>query len=367
MHSRRRSPMVAPPQNPTDADELDIEPPDESDDDGGVAALHYEIASYPADYTLRVLNDQINEGQLVTPEFQRNYVWSPAQASKLIESFLLGLPIPEVFLYKERNTERRLVVDGQQRLKTISFFYRERFEDDKVFRLRGVDERWNGKVYSDLEEIDRVRLDNSTLRSIIIQQLNPDDLSSIYLVFERLNTGGTRLSPMEIRRALVPGDAYAFLDDLNQNIEWRKLIGLTKPHRRLRDVELVLRVLGLASARASYEKPLKTFLNNYMYTLQDMSDDQRTSMKRDFEQACTVALEGLGEKPFHIRGPLNVAVLDSVLGVLASKSAPDTAGLGDRYKLLLDDQEFLGATESATTDERSIERRFTQAAAILLQ
>ena len=358
--------MAAQPPTLMDADEFETDPREDSDDEDEVPALRYDIASYPADYTLRVLNDQLNEGQLATPDFQRNYVWSHAQASKLIESFLLGLPVPEVFLYKERSTEKRLIVDGQQRLKTISFFYRERFEDDKVFRLRGVDERWNGKVYSDLEEIDRVRLDNSTLRSIVIQQLNPDDRSSIYLVFERLNTGGTRLSPMEIRRALFASDAYAFLNELNQIPDWRGLIGLARPHRRLRDVELVLRVLAMGADRASYEKPLKNFLNNYMETIEAMDGDQRASTKHSFEVACRTASEELAERPFHIRGPLNTAALDSVLGVLTSGLAASVSGLRDRYELLLGDQEFRDAIDRATSDEESVERRFARATAILL-
>lgn len=356
--------MVTRLERPPEPEDFEIEPTEDSEEDA--LALKYEISSYPADYTLRVLNDQIKEKQLVIPHFQRDYVWSTIQASQLIESFLLGLPVPEVFLYKERRTEQRLVVDGHQRLATVSSFYRERFDDDKVFRLRGVDPRWNGKVYSDLEEVDKLRLDNSTLRSIVIQQLNPGDHSSMYLVFERLNTGGTQLNPMEIRRVQFSEVAYPFLDKLNRHERWRDLIGFKRPQKRLRDVELVLRILAMATARETYSKPLKGFLNDFMRTLEEMEDPQREVLEERFDAACVVAAESLEERPFHLHGPLNVAALDSILGVLMKGGVVQAEGLNERYEALLEDQGFRSAIERATSDEESVSRRFTRASAMLL-
>ena len=345
-------------------EDFDTEDTEQSAEEDAVA-LNYEIATYPADYTLRVLNEQLKERQLVLPDFQRSYVWSRTQASRLIESFLLGLPVPQVFLYKERATERRLVVDGHQRLATIAYFYRQLFDDDKAFRLRGVDPRWAGKLYSELDEHDRLRFDNSTLRSIVIQQLDPRDHSSIYLTFERLNTGGTRLAPMEIRRVQYSKHAFPFLADLNGSPQWRQLIGTVKPHPRLRDIELVLRVLAMAADRRTYKKPLKGFLNQYMGTLEGMSADNRASLEHSFERACTLAVRELGPKPFHINGPLNVAALDAVLGILASQTTTGPASLCDRYALLLNDESFLSAIASATSDEESVRDRFARAAHIL--
>ena len=357
--------MVTRLQTEPNNEEFETEPTEETEDDIALP-LEYEIASYPADYTLRVLNEQIRENQLVLPNFQRSYVWSAILASRLIESFLLGLPVPEVFLYKELATERRLIVDGQQRLATIAFFFRERFDDDRAFRLRGVDPRWDGKLYSELDERDRFRLDNSTLRSIVIQQLDPSDHSSMYLIFERLNTGGIHLNPMEIRRVQYSGTSYSFLEQLNMNDDWRGLIGMEKPQRRLRDVELVLRVLAFATSRDSYAKPLKTFLNDYMRELQEADETERAVLRRAFEDACRLARSHLGEKPFHIHRPLNVAALDSVLGVLTTERIPDGIALADRYNVLRNDAEFIGAIERATSDEESVKQRFARASAIIL-
>src|ERR1051325_3248391 len=83
----------------------------------------YEINVYPADFTLEGLKKKLEDKELKLPEFQRSFVWTQKQASKLIESFLLGLPVPPVFLYVDRKDGKFLVVDGQQRLKTIQYFF----------------------------------------------------------------------------------------------------------------------------------------------------------------------------------------------------------------------------------------------------
>ena len=357
--------MVTRLQPPSQLDDLPTENTEEGPEDESID-LNYEIASYPADYTLRVLNEQIKEGQLVLPDFQRGYVWKPLQASRLIESFLLGLPVPEVFLYKERATEQRLVVDGQQRLATIAFFYKERFANDNIFRLRGVDARWEGKTYADLNEPDKLRFDNSTLRSIVIQQLHPDDHSSIYTTFERLNTGGTQLNPMEIRRVQFPRVAFGYLDSLNADGNWRELIGILNPHPRLKDIELVLRVLALASDRAAYKRPLKAFLNEFMRKLEGMDRERLEALRGTFEDACKIAHDRLPRRPFHIRGPLNMAALDAVLGVLMHESHRVPSDLEGRFGDLVSDESFLHATDSRTSDEDSVNLRYTRALNVLV-
>ena len=188
----------------------------------------------------------------------------------------------------------------------------------------------------------------------------------MYLVFERLNTGGTQLNPMEIRRVQFSEVAYPFLDKLNRHERWRDLIGFKRPQKRLRDVELVLRILAMATARETYSKPLKGFLNDFMRTLEEMEDPQREVLEERFDAACVVAAESLEERPFHLHGPLNVAALDSILGVLMKGGVVQAEGLNERYEALLEDQGFRSAIERATSDEESVSRRFTRASAMLL-
>jgi uncharacterized protein with ParB-like and HNH nuclease domain len=120
--------MMAEVIDSTEAEEIEIdqtEEPEEREED----LIRYEISYYPSDLTLQVYHDKKKDKQLVIPEFQRNYVWDQVQASKLVESFLLGIPVPGVFLYKERKTNKLLVIDGQQRILSIIKFFEGRFDE----------------------------------------------------------------------------------------------------------------------------------------------------------------------------------------------------------------------------------------------
>ncbi len=338
--------------------ELEIDPTEAPEDEES-ETLGFEISSYPADYTVKVLVQKWVDDQLVIPDFQREYVWTMPQASRLIESFLLGLPVPQVFLYKERTSQKLLVVDGQQRLSTLAQFYDGVFRGSQVFKLRGVNERWEGRRYSDLDPADKWRLDDSVLRAIVIQQLRPDDHSSIYLVFERLNTGGTPLNPMQIRKAVFHGPPYELVDELNRDPAWRQLIGMPALDRRYKDVELVVRVLALASGWQSYTKPMKTFLTRYMLSLAKENGAQLRATRDGFRLAVNVCIAALDEKPFHVRGGrLNAAILDSFLGAVLASGATDPARVGETYAVLLADEPFRESIFFNTSDSEVVRSRF---------
>jgi uncharacterized protein with ParB-like and HNH nuclease domain len=143
------------------ASDLNLEPVTSEDEDYTSAPSDYEISTYPADFTLEVLHQKWRNNEIHIPEFQRAFMWKPAQSSKLIESFLVGLPVPPVYVYAERRSQDYLVIDGQQRLKSV-FYYLEGFfgEDSRgnrqVFRLTGLNEasRFKEKAFSDLWEKD---------------------------------------------------------------------------------------------------------------------------------------------------------------------------------------------------------------------
>jgi len=326
-----------------------------------VEELQYDISSYPADFTLQVLYDKWVNSQLVVPDFQRSYVWTKPQASRLVESFLLGLPVPGVFLYKQRESQKLLVIDGHQRLGSIYFFFKGVFKDDRVFRLRGVDARWEGKSYEELSEPDRLRLDDSVLRSTVIQQLHPGDHSSIYLIFERLNTGGTQLNPMEIRKCLYSGPAYALLEELNGDANWRAIIG--RPvDPRLKDVGLVLRVLAMARGWQDYEKPMKKFLTDYVENLVDPGGAEQRASDRDFfKRAAQRVRENLPERPFQIRTRVNLAAVDSVMATVGKVPDARLAGLAERYEALKADADYERAVTYNTSDVEAVKTRFEKA------
>lgn len=342
----------------------------EEDDDSRGEVDPYQISFFPADFTLGGYLSKKESGQLTIPPFQRNYVWDVVKASRLIESFLLGLPVPGVFLYKEKKTNRLQVIDGQQRITSAIRYFQGTF-DDRVFRLKGVQPKWNGKTFEELDESDRFQLQDAVLRATVVQQLDPEDDSSVYHVFERLNTGGVNLNPMEVRKCVYFGDYFELLSELNLLPAWRKILGKEQPDKRLRDVELLLRVLAFGYEGETYEKPMKQFLNRHMRLVRRLKDAELQKhiahARERFTEIVDILLDALGERPFHLRQRLNYAVTDAVMGVLFSAKEFSAAGLKVGYARLTADEEFLDAVSVSTSDDKQVKTRRAVAARLLVE
>ena len=164
--------------------ELDMETATSEDEDYESAPPKYNIVTYPADFTLEVLHLKWKTDEIHIPSFQRRFVWKQTQASKLIESFLLGLPVPAVFLYAERESRKYLVIDGQQRLRSVFDYFDGGFRSDKrKFKLIRLDESspFHERTFDDLLEEDQRRLKNSVLRAFIVEQIEPLEIPSCFL------------------------------------------------------------------------------------------------------------------------------------------------------------------------------------------
>lgn len=349
-----------------DLSDLEYEKTEEEEEDEALPAPGYEIFSYPADTTLKGYLDQWNNNQLFIPRFQRNYVWDQTRASKLIESFILGLPVPPVFLYKPASSKSFWIIDGHQRIKSIVDFQKGLFGETK-FRLKGVDARWLGKTFLDLSDTERFALETTVLRAVVIQQTNPKDNSSIYRIFERLNTGGLRLNAMEVRQCVYESDLLANLKALNELKEWQALVGVKKADKRLKDVELLLRVIALYRNHTIYEKPMKGFLNSCAleFKLKEEKNDraEEAQVLQLLKQTIVGACKELGEKPFHLRGRLNYSALDATLVALMINGI--STATAAKYAKLVSDQDFLQSASYDTSDEHVLKKRFKIALAAL--
>lgn len=316
--------------------------------------LYFEIMNYPADTTLKGYKELWENKQIKIPSFQRQYIWDQVRASKLIESFLLGLTVPSVFLYKERQGSKYLVIDGHQRIQTIISFFDGLFKNKK-FILKGISPRWTGKSFKDLTEKDRFTLDTAVMRAIIIQQLKPDDNSSIYQIFERLNTGGINLNPMEVRMCVSEGKFVNMLIELNENIKWRQLLSRSKDPRS-KDKEFILRILALHDRGNKYAKPMRKFLDQYIDDNRNPDDKIINFKKESFLKAVKKA-DYLNSKPFHLYNKLNLALMDSALVALMKSPLNDKNKLRDAYKKLLDNKEYIElVTYDASNKQRTAER-----------
>lgn len=345
-------------------------------DDRRSSPASYEILTYPADYTLEGLAKKWNDGNIIIPPFQRGFVWKQPQGSKLIESFLLGLPVPPIFLYAQRHDGKFLVIDGQQRLRTIAYFFEGFFGEEEnnrrpVFRLIGLNEEspYLNKTYADLASGDEVafqRLNDAVLRSFVVKQLNPKDDTSIYHIFERLNTGGTFLHAQEIRNCVYHGPFNQLLIELNKLGEWRKILGRSSLDRRQRDVELILRFLALHTDSEHYKKPMKDFLSTFMaHTRDNASEGDLRNLKKIFKSTVSAVHASLGPKPFHIRSGLNIATFDSVFPAFAANSSAIPADIKERFAKLIQDDQYADYTTYRTTDDEVVTARLKSAKKIL--
>jgi len=353
---------------------------DDVDESREVSPYRYEITAYGADYPVDGLVKRLREGDIVIPTldpeepslteditgFQRGFIWTKTQCNRFVESLLLGLPVPGIFLVK-MDDRRFLVLDGQQRLRTLHAFYKGLLRG-KAFALEEVQKEYTGLTYDALAAGDRRRLDDSIIHATIVRQDEPpDDLSSVYLLFERLNSGGTNLQPQEIRVALYHGALTELVRELNEDASWREIYGSRA--KRLKDQELILRFFALRYWADRYGQPMKDFLNQYANANRDLQLQSGSELRDVFGRTTALISAALGATAFRLKNAINAAILDSVMVAVAELAAGPAhvqpAKLRRQYESLLDDEEFRGAVGKSTANEEQVKTRLLRARTIL--
>lgn len=293
--------------NPLDAPPEYLDIPAEEQEDFYSDDDLFKIQSWGADLSFRELISRYDEDELIKPELQRHYVWDKSEASRFIDSILLGLPVPSIFLAKTKN-EKLLIVDGYQRLMTVRDYVKGIFsKDGKVFKLsrsEKVHSKWKGKAFAELDDDEQRRIRNTTIHAIIFMQRSPETGdTSLYQVFERINSSGKTLLPQEIRNCVYQGPLNTLLLQLNENQTWRQLFGRHEIDNRMRDVEYILRFFALSSDEIIHSDnapsriSLKKYLNQYM----DANNDKSVidELERKFINAIQKTHDALGDSAFH--------------------------------------------------------------------
>lgn len=273
----------------------------------GETRLVTEQARYPLP-TLIELFDKSTAYEL-QPDFQRRKGrWDNDKKSKLIESFIINVPVPPVFLY-EVSFANYEVMDGLQRISTIIDFYKDKF------KLSGL-EQWselNGKIYSELPEKIKEGIDRRYLSSIILLNESAANLQKAIemkqLVFERLNTGGEKLTAQEIRNAIYNGKMNRLCLELSNNSIFKKLWGLKednatsvskdKLYSNMGDVELVLRFFAMRFID-QFTGKLDTFLDTYLKSANSFPEKTLQLLKELFLRNIMVADSLFDDKAFKI-------------------------------------------------------------------
>lgn len=287
------------------ADDHELEPiadeePEEGDFDGAaegeLQADYQDIPMEKVDRSLSELKRWYDEGDLiVNPEWQRNFVWNKKQCSKLIESFLLNIPVPVIYLARTED-DKYEVIDGLQRLTSVFNYF------DNRFSLVGMDimTDLNGKRYRDLEESNRRRLRNSALRSFELPRGSGSDFH--FVVFERLNTGGTKLNEMEIRNCIYRGELNDLIKELANDQAFIQCVNSESLKTRMNDRYLVLRFLAFYErTHHKYTKGLKKFLNDFLADFRHPTQQKINEYRQTFQQCMKASLTIFGDQGFRLK------------------------------------------------------------------
>ena len=364
----------------------------------------YDITATPNDFNVMTLNSFIDSGAVIIPGFQRNFVWDISRSSKLIESLLLGLPVPQLFLY-EQGRNKFLVIDGQQRLMSIYYFMKKRFpKKEKRSALRSIfneeskipeeilhnDEyfepfnlklpsqlpdkknKFHGMNYSTLGEF-KTQLDLRPIRNIIVKQNAPsNDNSSMFEVFNRLNTGGMNLKAQEIRTSMYHSDFYKILFEINKNDNWRRLLGSPEPDLHMKDIEILLRSFAMLIDSDSYKPSMTKFLNQFSEKCSKYSSENNKyllNLFNSFIESCkNIQSESFRSKS---RGSLfNIGIFEAVFYAAAKNSFINKELINgfineNDIKRLANDHEFSEALLKGTTHASNVARRLARAQDII--
>ncbi len=381
-------------------DEEDRYDDDEEDVD---EFIEYDITATPNDFNLSTIVSYLDAGIFTIPGFQRNYVWDVKRASKLIESLIRGLPVPQLFLY-EGDRNKFLVIDGQQRLMSIYYFFKQRFPrqearphlraifqehgriPDEVlnnnkyfnnFRLAlpvnepGKSNRFHGVDYDSLGE-DRMQLELRPLRNVVIKQNSSnDEYSAMYEIFNRLNSGGVNLRPQEIRLCLYHSDFYDMLERINTQSVWRRFLRIDNPDIHMRDIEMLLRAFAILSDAEAYRPSMVKFLNQFSNKAKSHTTEHNQYME-DLFKSFLDAAKHLSEDTFINKGNgrINIALIEATFYATCrdsfAKGELVTQELdADRLRELENDNEFVEASTSSTTSTINVNKRLRRGVSIL--
>ena len=345
----------------------------------------YNINSWGADLSFREIITMYEEGELLKPELQRKYVWTRIEASRFIDSILLGLPVPSVFFAKEQN-ETMLIIDGFQRIMTVYDYVKGVFSGDgKIFKLsntENINARWRGKAFAELDTEEKRRIRNTTIHAIIFEQKYPRNDTGMFQIFERINTGGRILKAQEIRNCVYQGKCNDLLFELNKHNSWRTILGLDVEDSRMADLELILRYFAMRDLHIRNEGQLKQinlakYLNQYMSEKTDSTEEDILDMKQDFIKMIDKVFELFGKNAFknlkkeseNFANKINPAIFDAI-----SVATSHSIKLGykfteedylEKYKGLLKNEDFHRASSSRTTNIDNIKIRIQLAAELL--
>jgi len=317
------------------------------------------------DFTVETIVDKTVDGSIFVPMFQRRYVWTDTQASRLIESLIIQCPIPVIYLNQEGD-ETLSVIDGNQRLTTLKKYI------NNEFPLKGLTAypELDGSRFHELDPRFQRHIQNRTLRCIVILKDTHPQVK--FDVFERLNSGATKLTPQELRHGLYYGDLMSLATKTVKTSGFLNALEI-KNDKRMKAEELVLRFWALSEGFASYKKPLATFINSYSDKNRKLSEKRRSALQDSFIDALSLVKVLLGDMAFkvynsdmRVESSFNSALYDALMvGLYQAKNESGVAEHSEKNAqskvgaLIEHDERFRRSISIATSDETQVRYRIS--------
>jgi len=330
------------------------------------------------DPEIESLYGKYKRGKLILqPDFQRHFVWDQKKSSRLIESALLDIPIPIIYLSEEKDG-KEYVIDGQQRLTAFFSFIDGNFPDGKEFKLSGlkVFTELNRKSFKEMDEELQDKIRYYKIRTITFKRESDPDLK--FEIFERLNTGAISLNDQELRNCIYRGPYNELLKELSRDPDFMYLLGLKAPDKRMKDIELVLRFAAFYHfSYLNYKPPMRKFLNKDMERYQFISNNDATELRNAFKNAVIIIRSLLDKHAFKrfYRGnekdhngywepkKFNASLYDILMYSFSREDKHIIYQHLDSIRealiyLMTSDQEFIDSIELSTSSVQAVTKRF---------
>lgn len=348
-----------------------------------ILAKERTVKTQNIEYDLETLVKKIKKGIIkLNPDYQRNHRWSPETSSRLMESLILNIPIPTVYLSQdidvdeevEDDVARYSVIDGQQRLTAIYGFM------TNDYALEGLDvlELLNGSFYKDLPPFLVRRLEERTIKCLRIDSTVDPQVK--FDIFERLNSGAVQLESQELRNAVYRGKFNDMIKSLSKNEAFMILLNIDVKNseednkvKKMQDVEYALRFFSYMRNEGEYmKKSFKQFLSEQMDKFNKYDEETLDNMKEHFEKVFEMILDKLGKDAFakykiendklKLQSHFNAAVYDAIAIAVSDKIDEDpnfsiTKEMKNKIENLFFNQKFIDCINGSTGDKSKILNR----------
>lgn len=315
----------------------------------------HEIREFPISVIVDKFQNGLDEdkAELFIPDYQREFVWSDKQKSRFVESLLLNLPIPYIFVAdigSGENEGRLEIVDGSQRIRTLHQFVNNKFELAGLKKLTSA----NGFIYSDFTTPRKLRFDRKTIR--MIELTEHCDEETRREIFDRLNTGGKKLTTMEQRQGSNDGPFLTFVNSISDDALFHEICPLGDARKRRSEYpELVLRYFAYTEEYLEFRKSVDEFLTTYLIRKNDAhTEAMETTLTEKFHRMCEFINNYI---PYGFRKTANATTVPRIrfealaVGVtLALEENPDL--IPENIQNWINSNEFITHTRSDASNSK---------------